>query len=100
MEPASTIIVMGMAAGYLPWFAFNERTVFSFYSIIFQPFLILAIVYCARWLISQNQRWGNIAATAFALVVFFNFLYFLPIFVGDVMTYDAWYSRMWLPSWI
>ncbi len=100
MEPASTIIVMGIAAGYLPWFAFDERTVFSFYSIIFQPFLILAIVYCARWLISQNQRWGNIAATAFALVVFFNFLYFLPIFVGDVMTYDAWYSRMWLPSWI
>jgi len=34
------------------------------------------------------------------LLVFFNFLYFLPVFVGDVITYDAWYARMWLPSWI
>ncbi|MSZ25314.1 MAG: phospholipid carrier-dependent glycosyltransferase [Actinobacteria bacterium] len=100
MEPASTIIVMGMVAGYLPWFAFGERTVFSFYSIIFQPFLILAIVYCARWFISHNHKWGTIASSVFAVIVFFNFLYFLPIFVGDVMTYDAWYSRMWLPSWI
>ena len=100
MEPASTIIVAGMAAGYLPWFAFQDRTVFSFYSIIFQPFLIFAVVYCARWFISQNQRWGTIASVSFALLVFFNFLYFLPIFVGDVITYDAWYARMWLPSWI
>ena len=100
MEPASTIIVMGMAAGYLPWFAFDERTVFSFYSIIFQPFLILAIVYCARWFISHNHRWGMIASSVFTVLVFFNFLYFLPIFLGDVITYDAWYSRMWLPSWI
>lgn len=100
MEPASTIIIMGMAAGYLPWFAFGERTVFSFYSIIFQPFLILAVVYCARWFISQNYKWGTIASSVFAVLVFFNFLYFLPIFLGEVMTYDAWYSRMWLPSWI
>jgi dolichyl-phosphate-mannose--protein O-mannosyl transferase len=100
MEPASTIIVVGIAAGYLPWFAFQDRTVFSFYSIVFQPFLIFAIVYCARWFISQNQRWGTIASVTFALLVFFNFLYFLPIFVGDVITYDAWYARMWLPSWI
>jgi dolichyl-phosphate-mannose-protein mannosyltransferase len=100
MEPASNIIVIGMAAGYLPWFAFQDRTVFSFYSIIFQPFVILAIAYCARWFISQNMRWGQIASVTFALLVFFNFLYFLPVFVGDVMTYDAWYGRMWLPSWI
>ena len=100
MEPASTVIVMGMTAGYLPWFAFGERTVFSFYSIIFQPFLILAVIYCVRWFISHNQKCGMIASAVFAVLVFFNFLYFLPIFVGDVMTYDAWYSRMWLPSWI
>lgn len=100
MEPAATIIVAGIGAGYLPWFAFDERTVFSFYSIIFQPFIILAIVYCARWFISHNYKWGTIASSAFAVVIFFNFLYFLPIFLGDVITYDAWYSRMWLPSWI
>ena len=100
MEPASTVIVMGMTAGYLPWFAFGERTVFSFYSIIFQPFLILAVVYCVRWFISHNKKRGMIASAVFAVLVFFNFLYFLPIFVGDVMTYDALYSRMWLPSWI
>lgn len=100
MEPASNVIVLGIAAGYLPWFAFADRTVFAFYSIIFQPFIILAVVYCARWFISHNQRWGFVASGVFALLVFFNFLYFLPVYVGDVIPYDAWYARMWLPSWI
>jgi hypothetical protein len=24
----------------------------------------------------------------------------LPIFTGEVITYDAWLQRMWLSSWI
>ena len=99
-DPAVTIIVAGMAAGYLPWFFFQERTVFTFYAIIFQPFVILALVYAARSILSNYKKWGEILVAAFFILIFLNFVYFLPIFIGDVITYDAWQNRMWFPSWI
>ena len=101
-EPALNIIVAGMAAGYLPWFFFQERTVFSFYAIIFQPFLILAIIYCAyvALLHFKNSRNTYIFIGVVGIAIFSNFIYFLPLFTGDVITYDAWQARMWLPSWI
>ncbi|MCX6428008.1 MAG: glycosyltransferase family 39 protein [Actinobacteria bacterium] len=43
-DKAAGIILVGIAAGYLPWFLFQKRTVFSFYAIVFEPFLILAVV--------------------------------------------------------
>jgi dolichyl-phosphate-mannose--protein O-mannosyl transferase len=101
-EPALNIIVSGIAAGYLPWFFFQKRTVFSFYAIAFEPFLILAIIYCAyaALLHFENSRNTYIFIGIVGLIIFINFIYFLPIFTGDVITYDAWHARMWLPSWI
>jgi len=101
-EPSLNVIVAGMTAGYLPWFFFQERTVFSFYAIIFQPFLILAIIYCAyvALLHFKNSRNTYIFIGVVGIVIFSNFIYFLPLFTGDVITYDAWQARMWLPSWI
>ena len=101
-EPALNIIVAGMAAGYLPWFFFQERTVFSFYAIIFQPFLILAIIYCAyvALLHFKNSRNTYIFIGVVGIVIFGNFIYFLPLFTGDVITYESWQARMWLTSWI
>lgn len=99
-DPAVTIIVAGMAAGYLPWFFFQERTVFTFYAIIFEPFVILALVFAARSILSNYKKWGEVLVAAFFILIFLNFVYFLPIFIGDVITYDAWQNRMWFPSWI
>ena len=99
-EPALNIVVAGIAAGYLPWFFFQDRTVFTFYAIVFQPFLILALIYCARELLNSYGRAAEIAITTIAIILFLNFLYFLPVFMGDVITYDSWKARMWFPSWI
>jgi len=101
-EPSLNIIVVGMTAGYLPWFFFQERTVFSFYAIIFQPFLILSIIYCAyvALLYFKNSRNTYIFIGVVGIAIFSNFVYFLPLFTGDVITYDEWQARMWLPSWI
>jgi dolichyl-phosphate-mannose--protein O-mannosyl transferase len=79
---------------------FQQRTVFTFYAIVFEPFLILALVYCARSILTNYGRNGEIAVAATFIVLFFNFLYFMPIYLGDVMTYDAWHARMWFASWI
>ena len=101
-EPSLNIIVAGIAAGYLPWFFFQERTVFSFYAIIFQPFLILAIIYCAYVALLHFKKSRNtyIFVGVVGIAICGNFIYFLPLFTGDVITYDAWQARMWLPSWI
>ena len=100
LDPALTVIVCGITAGYLPWFFFQQRTVFTFYAIVFEPFLILALVYCARSIMTNYARVGEITVVALFIVLFFNFLYFLPIYLGDVITYDAWHARMWFASWI
>ena len=105
-EESALLILIGISANYLPWFFFQKRTMFYFYSIAFEPFLILAVVYViGKALESANhspilyrQRtrivYGGIA------LIGLSFLYFLPVFMGLTLPYDSWYDRMWLPSWI
>jgi len=101
-DRVGTFILAGIAAGYLPWFLFQKRTVFSFYAIVFEPFLILALVYCANKFLGQRPwpRKRKIAVALVVLAIAWNFFYFLPLFNGTVITYDQWYDRMWFPSWI
>jgi dolichyl-phosphate-mannose--protein O-mannosyl transferase len=102
IDESLSFILLGIIAGYLPWFFFQKRTVFSFYAIVFEPFLILALVYCAKLFIdhSKNQANAQVIILGFVAVVFLNFLYFLPIYLGEVISYEQWHQRMWLTSWI
>lgn len=36
-------IACGVAAGWVPWFFYQERTIFLFYAVVFVPFLCLAV---------------------------------------------------------
>ena len=101
-DSAANIMVIGIIAGYLPWFAMQERTMFSFYAIIIEPFMILAVVYCAKLLLDSGLKPSvsqSIVGGLFALVVL-SFLYFLPLYTGQTITYDQWKMRMWFDSWI
>lgn len=101
-NPAANIVVLGIAAGYLPWFAMQQRTVFSFYAIIFEPFLILAIVYCAKLILDSGLKpyvSQSIVGLLFA-VILLCFLFFMPLYTGQVITYEDWRLRMWMDSWI
>ena len=44
-ELKAGLILLFLFANYLPWIAFPERTTFYFYSIAFEPYLILALIY-------------------------------------------------------
>ena len=90
------ILLVVIGASYLPWFAIQERTMFSFYAVAFEPFLLLTVVY----LLSKIVRYQRRIAIIFTAIVLVNFLYFLPIFLGLPITYNSWSDRMWLPSWI
>jgi dolichyl-phosphate-mannose-protein mannosyltransferase len=102
IDAAATIVIIGFAAGYLPWFAMQQRTVFTFYAIVIQPFLILAIVYCAKLLLDSALKpvvSQSIVGGIFALIVL-CFLFFMPLFTAQVITYEDWNLRMWFESWI
>ncbi len=102
VDSAANIVTIGIIAGYLPWFTMQQRTMFSFYAIIIEPFMILAIVYCAKLLLDSQLKPSvsqSIVGSLFALVVL-CFLYFLPLYTGHTITYDDWKMRMWFDSWI
>lgn len=100
-----SLILLGVAAGWLPWFAFPERTTFSFYSIAFEPWIILALVAAIKEInerlperISRKTRKSALAL--FITIIGANFVYHSPIFLAITLSYDHWRSLMWLHSWI
>ncbi|MFM7623826.1 MAG: dolichyl-phosphate-mannose--protein mannosyltransferase [Actinomycetota bacterium] len=101
-EKVAGLILMGLFSNYLPWLLFPDRTTFYFYAISFFPFLILAIIYSLKlYLEDENKRVKrtqsvNVALGLTALI----FAYFAPVYLGIVLTYEDWFARMWLPSWI
>jgi len=102
IDNAANLVVLGLAAGYLPWFAMQQRTVFTFYAIIIEPFLILATIYCAKLLLASGLKpvvSQSIVGGVLALIVV-CFLYFIPLFTGQIITYEDWNLRMWFESWI
>ena len=102
IDNAANLVVLGLAAGYLPWFAMQQRTVFTFYAIIIEPFLILATIYCAKLLLASGLKSvvsQSIVGGVLVLIVV-CFLYFIPLFTGQIITYEDWNLRMWFKSWI
>jgi dolichyl-phosphate-mannose--protein O-mannosyl transferase len=98
VNKSAEIVLAGFAGTYLPWFIFQDRTMFYFYSITTLPFLILALIYCFDLLLKHLNYQRVIQF--FILIVAINFIYFLPIYIGIEIPYSDWLNRMWLPSWI
>lgn len=103
-------ILLGYAAGWLPWFYFawaDNRTMFLFYAIPMVPFMILAIVLAAGLLIGpataplQRRRAGAIAVGVFALLSLLNFWWLYPVLSAELLPYQDWYDRMlYKKGWI
>ena len=98
-------ILVGFGAGWLPWFAFADRTQYYFYAIVMLPFTILAVTMCLGWVLgppgaSPTRRTvGAAVAGAFVLLVALNFAYLVPILTDHTIPYDEWRARIWLRSW-
>ncbi|SCK10282.1 Dolichyl-phosphate-mannose-protein mannosyltransferase [Streptomyces sp. WMMB 322] len=99
-------VLCGIAAGYLPWFMYQERTIFLFYAVVFVPFLCLALSMMIGALagppgVSERRRTGGIVASGvLVLLIVWNFVYFWPIYTGQTIPMDAWRDRMWFETWI
>jgi dolichyl-phosphate-mannose--protein O-mannosyl transferase len=99
-------IACGIVAGYLPWFFYQERTIFFFYAVVFVPFLCLAVTMLIGALLgpprSDDGRRvaGATGAGVLVLLIAWNFIYFWPIHTGQSIPIDDWRSRMWLDTWV
>ncbi|MER6127640.1 phospholipid carrier-dependent glycosyltransferase [Streptomyces sp. NPDC001795] len=98
-------ILCAVAAGWLPWFLYQDRTIFSFYAVVFVPYLCLAVAAMAGALLGppgagrRRRLWGAVGAGTLTLLVLWNFIYFFTLYTGATIPYDSWSERMWLDSW-
>ncbi|WP_250290947.1 dolichyl-phosphate-mannose--protein mannosyltransferase [Streptomyces atroolivaceus] len=116
-------IACGVAAGWVPWFFYQERTIFLFYAVVFVPFLCLAVTMMIGALLGpaagtgtehrlgtetgtadptgeRRRTLGAIAAGVLVLLIVWNFVYFWPIYTATSIPDDSWRDRMWLDTWV
>ncbi|MFB7246097.1 phospholipid carrier-dependent glycosyltransferase [Streptomyces populi] len=99
-------IACGVAAGYLPWFLYQERTIFFFYAVVFVPFLCLAVTMMIGAILGppgsgeRRRVVGAAGAGVLVLLILWNFIYFWPLYTGTAIPIDQWRSRMWLDTWV
>jgi dolichyl-phosphate-mannose-protein mannosyltransferase len=94
-------VLLGVLAGWGPWFPLVTRTKFYYYALEFEPFLILSIVLCLGLILGPasasvlRRSAGAGIVGAYVLCVLLMFWYFYPILAGSVIPYDDWLSHMW-----
>ena len=99
-------VLAGLAGGYLPWFALGERTIYSFYSIAFEPWVALGVVFVLGLVIGsasdswRRRRVGLWVVGGYLLLTLALFAFFWPIYTAQVIPQSHWSWRMWFPSWI
>ncbi|MER6186622.1 phospholipid carrier-dependent glycosyltransferase [Streptomyces sp. NPDC001652] len=102
----SGAVLCAVGAGYLPWFLYQDRTIFSFYAVAFVPYLCLAVTMTLGALLGppgatgERRTVGAVAAGVLVLLIVWNFIYFFPAYTGQTIPYADWRARMWLDSWI
>jgi dolichyl-phosphate-mannose-protein mannosyltransferase len=102
-------VLLAVAAGWLPWFWFalhDHRTMFFFYAVAFEPYLIIAVTLCLGLIIGPakaapgRRALGAVLAGVFLIAVLTDFAYLYPVLAAKSIPYAAWRSRMWFFSWI
>ena len=94
-------VLLGVLAGWGPWFPLVTRTKFYYYALEFEPFLILAIVLCLGLILGPvsasalRRSTGALIVGAYVLCVLLMFWYFYSILAGQVIPYQDWLSHMW-----
>ena len=106
---------VGIVAGWLPWIYFHNRTTFTFYSIVFAPFMFMVLAYALTLFatkqvvvdgeefsveVEELHEWRFYSVVFAVAVICAASVFFYPVWVGSVMASDAWQLRMWFPSWV
>jgi dolichyl-phosphate-mannose-protein mannosyltransferase len=100
------VAVVGLLSTWLPWFFNAERPIFSFYAISILPFTIIALSLLLGTLVggprasAARRTWGTAVAGGFVVLVVVNFVWFWPIYTGELISTPDWLERIWFRQWI
>lgn len=106
IAPALTFPLVGLAATYIPWLLFPERTIFQFYTVAMAPFLVIALAVCLRIIAGRRddplhrRRAGERTVLIFLGVVVLVSVFYLPVWLGISVPYPFWLLHNWLPGWV
>ncbi|MBN9190476.1 MAG: phospholipid carrier-dependent glycosyltransferase [Microbacterium sp.] len=114
------IVLTGVAATYLPWLMYPERTIFQFYTVAMLPFTILALAFALREiargghprtppdldeetiaeLAVRRRTTGQRVVLVFLVVVTLLSAFWYPVWTAWDVPYDYWRLHNWLPTWV
>ncbi|RNL82859.1 dolichyl-phosphate-mannose--protein mannosyltransferase [Halostreptopolyspora alba] len=93
-------VLLGLAAGWLPWFAFPDRTMFVFYALPVLPFVVLAIVLMLGLVIGRAWErppyWGRGWLAAGALQGVVVLLVIINVLRLALSGPEAHFGWMWI----
>lgn len=113
------LILMGVVAGYLPWLMYLDRTVFQFYTIAFEPYLLLGLTLVIGLILGVpgipgrprppdlptpeydpvRRLSGVRVVVIFLIAAFLVSAFFYPLWTGMQTPFAFWQLHIWLPSW-
>ncbi|UFS59754.1 dolichyl-phosphate-mannose--protein mannosyltransferase [Subtercola endophyticus] len=99
------LILMGMVAGYLPWLLYINRTIFQFYTIAFEPYMILGLVFVIGLALGKRTDPPRKRARALWIVGAYLLLavlvtvFFYPVWTAQPIPGWLLTLHYWLPSW-
>ncbi|MFW6187681.1 MAG: dolichyl-phosphate-mannose--protein mannosyltransferase [Actinomycetota bacterium] len=94
------------AAGYLPWFLYPERTMYFFYALPVQPYLVLMLAGMLGLVLGRpgdsvaRRRAGLALVGVFTAAVLLVSAHFVPVWYGETIGYAQWRERMWFDAWV
>ena len=105
LHTAALPILTAFFAGWVPWLMYYQRTTFTFYSVVFIPYTVMALALLIH-IVSKRFRsrpdddeWDWLTIGFLCLVAVIT-MFFYPILTGIAIPYEQWHLRMWLPSWV
>ncbi|MEQ1736900.1 MAG: phospholipid carrier-dependent glycosyltransferase [Rhodoglobus sp.] len=99
------LVLMGLVAGYAPWLLYLNRTVFQFYAIAFEPYLILGLTAVIGIIVGdrgdhRDRRTSGLRILAIFLVAATAVsVFYWPLWTGMTLDYNYLRAHWWLPSW-
>ncbi|GAB2516791.1 dolichyl-phosphate-mannose--protein mannosyltransferase [Nocardiopsis aegyptia] len=103
-------VLLAVAAGWLPWFAFPDRPMFLFYALPVLPFLVLAIVLMLGLVMDSGENnarfgpylraMGGVVFGVLLLLIIAHFAYLYPVLASYPIDEQSWRQRLWFDVWI
>jgi len=122
-------VVCGYLALYFPWYLNANRTIFNFYTIAFVPFVCLSVAWLLGYMLDQTRTWVDpdrmydsqplepgdyrwmgadagvrqrwaLGALVITALITASAVFFMPLWRGDLISYNFWHFHMWFPTWI